>query len=142
MNSPSDTDPGCDCYPGGFNPDTYEGPKEDCPVHGRGALPGDDNTRVYVDESTGAVREITADQLETLRVLSAANVTFNRTNVQVIDDILQAIMWASRWMFNTDEWGSPISQDYGPLREGENFLDLIQSLANDGADEIRKALLR
>lgn len=25
----------CDCYPGGFTADTYEGPQEDCPVHGR-----------------------------------------------------------------------------------------------------------
>lgn len=25
----------CDCYPGGFTPDTYEGPQETCPVHGR-----------------------------------------------------------------------------------------------------------
>lgn len=27
----------CDCYPGGFTGDTYEGPQEDCPVHGRDA---------------------------------------------------------------------------------------------------------
>lgn len=26
--------PVCDCYPGGFTPDTYEGPQEHCPVHG------------------------------------------------------------------------------------------------------------
>ena len=25
----------CDCYPGGFTGDAYEGPSEDCPVHGR-----------------------------------------------------------------------------------------------------------
>ena len=24
----------CDCYPGGFSPDTFEGPMEYCPVHG------------------------------------------------------------------------------------------------------------
>lgn len=30
----TDTDD-CDCYPGGFNPATYEGPQEWCPVHGR-----------------------------------------------------------------------------------------------------------
>ena len=29
----------CSCYPGGFTPDTYEGPQRDCPVHGEvGAL--------------------------------------------------------------------------------------------------------
>lgn len=32
-----DTLPRCDCYPGGFTPDSFEGPKEDCPVHGRRA---------------------------------------------------------------------------------------------------------
>lgn len=37
------------CYPGGFNPDTYEGPQRDCPTHGEqvtitgyAAIPGDD----------------------------------------------------------------------------------------------------
>lgn len=25
----------CDCYPGGITADNFEGPKEDCPVHGR-----------------------------------------------------------------------------------------------------------
>lgn len=25
----------CDCYPYGWTPDTYEGPQEHCPVHGR-----------------------------------------------------------------------------------------------------------
>lgn len=29
--------PVCDCYPGGFTPDAFEGPDEDCPVHGRDA---------------------------------------------------------------------------------------------------------
>lgn len=27
----------CDCYPGGFTPDSFEGPQEHCPVHGRDA---------------------------------------------------------------------------------------------------------
>ena len=31
----SESGPVCDCYPGGFTPDSYEGVKEDCPVHGR-----------------------------------------------------------------------------------------------------------
>jgi hypothetical protein len=34
----------CTCYPGGFTPDTYEGPKEDCPVHGRVTPPADGGT--------------------------------------------------------------------------------------------------
>lgn len=25
----------CSCCPGGFSPETYEGPQEDCPVHGK-----------------------------------------------------------------------------------------------------------
>lgn len=29
----------CDCYPGGFTPDSYEGPQRDCPVHGENAAP-------------------------------------------------------------------------------------------------------
>jgi len=28
-----------DCYPSGFSPGTYEGPKQDCPVHGENADP-------------------------------------------------------------------------------------------------------
>lgn len=28
--------PVCDCYPGGFSPETYEGPQHHCPVHGHG----------------------------------------------------------------------------------------------------------
>jgi hypothetical protein len=27
----------CNCYPGGWTPETYEGPKQDCPVHGEPA---------------------------------------------------------------------------------------------------------
>lgn len=26
----------CNCYPGGFSPETYEGPQHHCPVHGHG----------------------------------------------------------------------------------------------------------
>jgi len=36
-------EPVCDCYPGGFSPDSYEGPKEDCPVHGRRAYLSDED---------------------------------------------------------------------------------------------------
>lgn len=46
--------PECDCYPGGFTPDSYEGVKEDCPVHGRaapqpddGALTDEDRARIW-----------------------------------------------------------------------------------------------
>lgn len=27
---------GCDCYPGGFTPATFEGPQEHCRAHGLG----------------------------------------------------------------------------------------------------------
>lgn len=30
--------PECNCYPGGFSPDSYEGPQEHCRVHGREAV--------------------------------------------------------------------------------------------------------
>jgi len=106
-------------------------------------IPGDDGTRVYAaHSSTGAVRELTADDLTALRSLTTGNVSLEPTGVQVIDDILHALMWASLAQFNTDEWGMPLPTNYGPLREDENWRDLIQSLANDGADEIRKAILR
>lgn len=36
-------EPVCDCYPGGFTPDSFEGPKEDCPVHGRRAYLSDED---------------------------------------------------------------------------------------------------
>jgi DUF1680 family protein len=31
----------CTCYPGGFNPSSYEGPQEDCSAHGRPSLQAD-----------------------------------------------------------------------------------------------------
>jgi len=106
-------------------------------------IPGDDGTRVYAAHSTdGAVRELTTDDLTALRSLTIGNVSLEPTGVQVIDDILHALMWASLAQFNTDEWDMPLPTKYGPLREDENWRDLIQSLADDGADEIRKALLR
>lgn len=102
-------------------------------------IPSDDGTRVYAaHSSTGAVRELTAEDLESLR--SPLNVEV--TGVQVIDDILYAITWASDYFHDSTRWGEEVDFTYGPLREGENFADLIQSLANDGADEIRKAILR
>lgn len=42
----------CDCYPGGFTPDSYEGFQEHCKVHGvtdhQGTVPGDDAEVVHV----------------------------------------------------------------------------------------------
>lgn len=106
-------------------------------------IPSDDGTRVYAAHSTtGAVRELTGDELTALRSLTIGNVSLDPTGVQVIDDILHALMWASLAQFNTDEWDMPLPSNYGPLREDENWRDLIQSLANDGANEIRKAILR
>lgn len=110
-------------------------------------LPGDHGTRVYRDSSTGEVREITPDELDVLRLRVNPSHTYNDgyepTGVQVVDDLLAAIAWASDWLHDSTRWGEEIDiSSYGPLRKGENFADLIQSIANDGADEIRKALLR
>lgn len=43
----------CDCYSHGFTPDTYEGPQETCPVHGRPYAE-------WVERAAAAEEELTA----------------------------------------------------------------------------------
>lgn len=108
-------------------------------------IPGDDGTRVYAAHSTtGDVRQLTPGELESLRSRTDAYYySFDPTGVQVIDDLLHAIAWAGKAAHHTEAWSDELwPESYGPLRKGENWIDLIQSLANDGADEIRKAILR
>lgn len=122
-----------------WNPETCPAPR-DTASH----LVGDDGTRVYRESTTGAARELTAEDLDHLRArLDAYYYSFEPTGVQVIDDLLHAIAWAGKAAHHTEAWSDELwLTSYGPLRKDENWIDLIQSLANDGAAEIRKALLR
>jgi len=108
-------------------------------------IPGDDGTRVYANTAgQPIVRELTADDLEALRSRTDAYYfSFEPTGVQVIDDLLHAVAWAGKANHHTEGWSDELwLESYGPLRKGEDWISLIQSLANDGADEIRKAILR
>lgn len=105
-------------------------------------IPGDDDTRTITDSYTGETRQLTAEDLDVLRARTVGNITLDLTGVQVIDDLLHAVMWASKSFHNTSEWGTGLPGGYGPLREGEAWVDLLDSLARQGADEIRKAILR
>lgn len=109
-----------------------------------GRIAADDGTRVYHDafEET-PTRELTAADLEALRSrLDAYYYSFEETGVQVIDDLLHAVAWAGKASHHTSDWRDELwLTSYGPLRKGENWIALIQSLARDGADAIRRAVL-
>lgn len=79
-------------------------------------------------------------------------IDFEKTGVDVVDQILSAVAWAGKGAHGTDAWTDELDHGYGPVPKGGTLQGLIQDAANDAAarlsasapvpssDDVREAL--
>ena len=59
---------------------------------------------------------------------------FERTGVPAIDAILSAVAYAGKGSHSTAYW-EDADVEYGPVKMGQTFVDVIQAAANEAAAE-------
>lgn len=144
----------CDCYPGGFTADTYEGPKDDCPVHGRTAL--DDveallagdilHTMLTADEQPNSGRMalailrtvLASDWLrERDERAAAALAAEEAAHADTIDQRDEAQEWADRLAYSIASV-EVIGEHSSANNPWENALDVTERAAADRAAQVER----